>query len=198
MTSDAKHAVDRILDAVRTLLDESGIHSLTYREVAKTAGMSAGTVAYYFSSRGALREAALERHHDRVQEILQPLLDAKRTPVVEDGPSVVKMMVHYAFQNRSEIRLRLATWAAAWMLPAARREQVDGLLSRIAGIEWSADWSVEERRIVTRCMVFGAQHLAALNDEDLFRLVGTDDRTVAVTRVADALSRAVAVLVTEK
>ena len=45
MPATAEHAIDRILDAVRSLR-AGGDSALSYRTIARKAGLSSGTVSY--------------------------------------------------------------------------------------------------------------------------------------------------------
>jgi AcrR family transcriptional regulator len=49
----------QILDAARAVIDEEGIEQTTLRKVAERAGVSHGTIAYYFQSRKQLIDASL-------------------------------------------------------------------------------------------------------------------------------------------
>ena len=54
-----------LVDAAITVVAESGLRHLTYRAVAREAGVSHALVAHHFGSRDALIEAAVERALER-------------------------------------------------------------------------------------------------------------------------------------
>ncbi len=85
--------------------------------------------------------------------------------------------------------MRLATWTASWGLPPSRRANVDALLSRASQLDWAFDWDIKQRRVVTQCITFGAQQLAALSDEELMAIVGTDTVEEAVECVIDTIGK---------
>ncbi|WP_040510383.1 TetR/AcrR family transcriptional regulator [Gordonia soli] len=52
----------RLLDAAIELIATKGLHALTLRDVAKTAGMSLGSTTYHFADRTLLIGAAVQRY----------------------------------------------------------------------------------------------------------------------------------------
>lgn len=54
-----------LVDAAIAVVAESGLRNLTYRSVARRAGVSHALVAHHFGSRDALIEAAVERALER-------------------------------------------------------------------------------------------------------------------------------------
>ena len=54
---------------------------------------------------------------------------------------------------------------------------------------WGAGWSEQDRRVIVQCLTWGAQHFAALEDEDLVALVRASGRVEAQAAVSDALAR---------
>lgn len=182
---ESAHSVDRIVSALRALLGRMGVGDLSYRSVAKEAGLSTGTVAYYFESRAALLEAALDRHHDRVANIVRPLLLGEGRNAGEHA----RALTHYAFANQADIRLRLAAWTESWSLPRGRLTIVAALLSRVAAIPWSTGWTERDKRILVQGVVYAVQHFAALSDTELSRMVGEDDPALARAAVVEAIGR---------
>ena len=55
---------EAILAAVRKVLEERGKRGTSVRRVAEAAGLSLGSVQYYFSTRAALIAAALAQNTD--------------------------------------------------------------------------------------------------------------------------------------
>tara|TARA_B100001750_G_scaffold237761_1_gene243366 strand:+ start:3926 stop:4534 length:609 start_codon:yes stop_codon:yes gene_type:complete len=184
MPATAEHAIDRILDAVRSLR-AGGDSALSYRTIARKAGLSSGTVSYYFASRAALLEAALDRHHARVAELLSPFLDKAG---LGPGP-LARRLTKYAFANQGDIRLRLSAWVESWSLPATRRANVDQVLRRI-GERFPLDrWTKEEQRVIVQSLGWGAQRFAALTDEELCIYVGVDDPAEAQRIVVETMGK---------
>lgn len=62
---------DRILDALKQLLDERTIQNISVSDIAKAAGMGKGSIYYYFPSKEAILDALIERNYE------MPLTTAK-------------------------------------------------------------------------------------------------------------------------
>ena len=73
---------DKILEAARALVEESGRHSLSFRKVAERAGVSVGSVQYYFSAMEQLLDALTDPWHDGLNRILQSAM--AELPSAED------------------------------------------------------------------------------------------------------------------
>ncbi|MEM9068273.1 MAG: TetR/AcrR family transcriptional regulator [Myxococcota bacterium] len=185
MQQQESHPVDRIVGAVHSLLVSGGARAVSYRSVAKQAGLSAGTVTYYFASRARLLEAALDRYHDRVDATVRALVSGPRFK-----PSTcARELTRYVFQNRSDVRLRLASLLDGWGLPIQRRVFANRLLAKVSHYEWREDWTEEEKRIVIQGLVYAAQLFAALSAEDLEAIVGVDDYEEASDLVIETIGK---------
>jgi AcrR family transcriptional regulator len=62
---------DKILEAARALVEEHGRQSLSFRKVAERAGVSVGSVQYYFSAMEQLLDALTDPWHEGIQRIFQ-------------------------------------------------------------------------------------------------------------------------------
>ena len=184
-TDDSPHAIDRILDAVRSLRTGVGDGSLSYRTIARRAGLSSGTVSYYFTSRAALLEAALDRHHARVAEMLLLFLDQ----VTPSAGTMARQLAKYSFSNQSDIRLRLAAWVESWSLPTERRANVDHWLRRIAERFPLEHWTSAEQRVIVQGLSWATQRFAALSDDELCMYVGVEDRDEAERIVIETMGK---------
>ncbi len=76
---------NRILDALKTLLEKKELNSISVSEIAQTAGIAKGSIYYYFSSKDAIIEALVERSYASSIDTARHL--AKQT----DIPSFTRM-----------------------------------------------------------------------------------------------------------
>lgn len=186
--ADADHSIDRIIDAVRDLVVNGGISKISYRSVARAAGLSLGTVTYYFRSRNELMEAVLERHHRLAVQIARPIASNLHAVPTRALAAVLRRLVRHSLDNRSEVRLRISSWAQHWSLPRVRREELDDLLSRATSREWAYPGDAVERRIIIQAVNYGVQHLTAMTDEDLMNITGVDDVETARRQLSDTVA----------
>lgn len=180
-----RHPVDRILDAVRRLGAEAGVASLSYRSVARLARMGSGTVSYYFPSKSQLVEAVLDRFHRGVDDEIARFLASDRWHAGE----FARHMTTHAFGSRDDIRLRLAAWVQAWGLPPNRLNAADRWLTRLVSQPWRSSWNTHERRVLIQSFVWAVQRFASVSDEELVRLVGTEDSKRARAIVVETMGR---------
>lgn len=190
MEPERPHAIDRIVAASRALLASEGVAGLSYRAVAREAGVSAGTVAYYFESRADLLEAALDRHHDRLAELAAPLL-ALTPDQLGANLDAVGALVRFAFESRDDVRLRLATWISSWELPSRRSDAVSALLVKATARLGSDRWSDAERRVIMQALVYATQRFAASSSNDLRAVTGLEQDDAARELVEKTLTRVV-------
>ena len=76
---------DKILEAAHQLVDELGRQALSFRKVAARAGVSVGTVQYYFSSMDQLLDALTDPWHDGLTRILKSTVEALPTAGDREG-----------------------------------------------------------------------------------------------------------------
>jgi AcrR family transcriptional regulator len=188
---DGTHPVDRILEAVRSMRAGARGSNLSYRAIAKRAGLSSGTVSYYFSSKATLLEAALDRYHLGITEILRPWMRS-RAP---DPGRMARQLARYLFRHEDDVRLRLAAWVESWGLPEERLADVDRWLTLVERAPWMNQWSPTEKRVIVQSMVWAAQRFAALSEHERAVILGVDDpdeaRAVVIEtmgKLADALA----------
>tara|TARA_B100001750_G_scaffold213399_1_gene195853 strand:+ start:823 stop:1431 length:609 start_codon:yes stop_codon:yes gene_type:complete len=181
LTAEA-HPIDRILEVVTG--HEGG--GLSVRAIARKAGLSPGTVTYYFASRSALMDAALERYHSVISDLVEGWMRKKGKA---RAGVLVEQLVGHLFHSRSDVRRRIGTWVESWSLPQRRQRQMEHLLDITTREPWGAGWSEQDRRVIVQCLTWGAQHFAALEDEDLVALVRASGRVEAQAAVSDALAR---------
>lgn len=87
----------RIAEAAITVLGRHGSRGLTHRAVDSTAGLSTGSTSYYFRSRAALLEAAVQRLEQLDVAALEPADD-------EDTDDLLARVVADALQGAGRVR----------------------------------------------------------------------------------------------
>lgn len=101
---------EQILSAVITLLGRSGLAGVSVRSVAREAGVAHGLVAYYFTDKNGLIEAALRRFETEDLALLEP--DTRREPGAQLR-QVLKRILVPEFLTTEYLSLRLQLWALA-------------------------------------------------------------------------------------
>ena len=81
---------DKILEAARALVEEHGRQALSFRKVAERAGVSVGSVQYYFSAMGQLLDALTDPWHEGLTTIIQGVI--KELPTAADRQSLLVEM----------------------------------------------------------------------------------------------------------
>src|SRR4051794_825808 len=105
--TDPAETVERIVAATHAVLDREGLEAISLRKVAREAGMSAGTVSYYFTSADALWEACLSAHYERVDAFALRYfaeLESER-PAHETLRAAVRDAFYFALDERTMLRL---------------------------------------------------------------------------------------------
>src|SRR5205807_2144074 len=113
-----------ILAAARTAILGKGLASISVREIAREAGISSGTLTYYFPSIDELLTAVLRAESARFNDARAQVL-AGRGSALEGLLGLGDRL----FQERAEVREYWALWLDHW----ARAAHHPGLAS------WQAD-----------------------------------------------------------
>lgn len=101
---------EQILDATCAVIAEAGLGSLRVSDVAKTAGVSTGTVHYYFVSKNDLVNAAFEFNFSNSLQRRQWLLYSNEDPV-----SLLRHIVDSYLPGEDGTTLRAwRVWADLW------------------------------------------------------------------------------------
>jgi AcrR family transcriptional regulator len=97
--ADARANRDRILDVAEEVFGKGG-ESASTEEVARLAGVGAGTVFRHFPTKAALLEAVLVRRLDRLREQAESLLDA-----ADPGQALRGLFGHLAAHAAAKIAI---------------------------------------------------------------------------------------------
>ena len=92
---------NKILDALKELLETKELSTISVSEIAQTAGIGKGSIYYYFSSKDAILEALVARSYK------EPLNTAKQLAVQTDISPFTRMaMIFQACRNSSAAFLK--------------------------------------------------------------------------------------------
>jgi AcrR family transcriptional regulator len=133
-TKDANSAetYGAILRAARELIFAEGLDGATHismRRIASLAGVSFGTLSYYFPTKEELLERCLDGHYERVDKLVEEVLEhTKSTLSTAGGVDLVALMAdatrrfyRLSAADRAELLLRSATNAERGGLHPERR-----------------------------------------------------------------------------
>lgn len=93
---------EKILEALKTLLETKKISQISVSEIAQTAGIGKGSIYYYFSSKEAIFDALMAKSYEEPLATAKEL--AKRTDI---SPFVRMAMIFQACRNSSAAFLKI-------------------------------------------------------------------------------------------
>lgn len=177
------HSVDRIRAAIDEILATVGADGLTFRSVASQSGLSVGSVAYYFESRNALLQFALEPHHRQVASSMGPTGNIEQPMAIQLG----RALTEFAFVNRDEVRTQLLCFVEAWDITTLPHLRAG--LDAAARIEGGSEHDASDRKCEALLLALGLQHIAAMQPDQLADVLGLEDDRAAAARVVAAVVR---------
>jgi len=124
---------NRVLEAARELFDTQGYQGTTIREIARSAGVSVGSVFTTFASKGEILSQVMEARLDGLYAELDRVAPYLRGPTVDRLRTIYAIM--FAFEApRTKLFLSHIAAAYDWTLPASarpygRNQRIRGLLN---------------------------------------------------------------------
>ena len=192
--ADSAVTWDRIVVAAQAEIFENddGMPDVSLRRVASAAGVSLGTVHYYFLTKEALLEACLDGYYERLAALVGELLTlgAARTPETKAPRDVVSHAVRriyrFACQERAFLRLRMATNATRGQFHPERQAQIVGpvLDTVVATLGPLVALDADEVRLVVQTVTYVVVRYALASPADLGFITGLGDG-VAAERVEE-------------
>ena len=190
MSSDSQAAV-RISEAVFQIVAGQGLERATVREVARSAGVSIGTVQYYFPTKDAMLAGAFADVVRRVRERLKTL---ELGPDSEDNVLVVlKQILPLDRDREQEARVQLAFAVRALHEPALAviQHQVLGELhDALSQVLSSAGSTAQDSRL--------AAHVALAAADGLTLHALSTPRWMTTETMTEALQLALRALATDR
>lgn len=118
----------RLVDATHRVVAESGVPAITFRSVAKMAGVSLGTVSYHFSDKIELMQAAISYSRDRFRSRCMMTWSRARAGQDLAGclAELTELLTH---KTRDELLVDYELFLAAF----------DNAATRPLAVDWSQD-----------------------------------------------------------
>lgn len=118
----AKETVRIIVAAATQILHKEGLDGLTTNRVAKTAGVSIGSVYQYFPNKNAILSAVADQQRDLLEQNLQQLLKASEGVPTEQ---LIPAMIRGMFALRSQHHMLHTLAGRSLELPGALDRRLD-------------------------------------------------------------------------
>ncbi|MDI1446676.1 TetR/AcrR family transcriptional regulator [Polyangium sp. 6x1] len=168
---------NRIVSAARQELVETddGDVDVSVRQVATRAGVSLGTIHYYFPTKESLLEACLDTYYERFGALVVELAPLTTQTDTRAGiEQAVRRIYCFAVAERQSLKLRAKLNAELGRLEPQRARHVrgpmlDGFASLIGNM---GGLGVAEARLTIQTMTGVIMHLALLADADLEQIAG--------------------------
>lgn len=173
----------RILEAALAEIRERGAHQVSFRAVAARAGLSTGTVQYYFGSKDELLEMCLDGYHKRLSQVVERLLaigvkaageGAEPEPIVDEA---VRTLMHFVETENALVALRLALNESQGELPPPRQKPILGaMLHRIAEVlaRIGVPLETDDLVLTTQAMTAVVVRYVRLSDGEREAMLGPD------------------------
>ncbi len=98
------HLREALLEAADTLLIEGGLEALSWREIARRAGVSSGAPYHHFTDKAALVRALTQQHLERLDERFRAVVRRQPDPVLQLRELGLEYVV-YALDHPAAFRL---------------------------------------------------------------------------------------------
>lgn len=192
--ADSAATFDSIVRAGLELLYETDdVKALSLRKAAARAGVSHGTIQYYFSNKEELLEACLDAYYSRLAEFGQELIQYVNQ-TADDSAAIIEELVRRSWRfvrsERTMMRLRLVTNATRGELHPDRQPHFLGSLVRAAAktIAPHTPLGLVEAGLVVQSMSMLLVRFAIFSDSEVLHLTG-ESGVAGEKRVEDFLIR---------
>ena len=182
--SDSAKIQERILSAAIDSLESVGPSAITMRQIAKAAGLSLGTVHYYFPNKDALLEAVFDQllanAYALRDELVRALLGTAGTPAAL-LESAVRVAYRTTLRMRAASRLMQIMALDQGFIPHRRRAEEELVLGALSELAARTDIAAPvQARLLIKTLLFCTGRYATLNMDELRRVTGlpssvTDD-----------------------
>lgn len=196
--ADSAATFDRIVSAALEILEETvPRHSISMRRVAERAGVSLGTLQYYFETKERLLEACLDGYYRELAVHAQQLLADFAAGPVPAGETAIRgavaSMYRFIKRHRALIELRLTTNAMRGELAPERQAEFMGKVIREAADVLAPHVEIEreELRPTIQLLATSIIRMALLSPGERIALTGSDDDETLAAFVERAACRLV-------
>lgn len=184
--ADSAKTYDQILAAALAEIAETDPPTkVSVRKVAERAGVSLGTLQYYFQKKDDLLEACLDDYYQRLRGLAKELM---QTAVTSDPPlagrafvePAVRAFHRFTRENRGLLHLRLITNVINGELPERRRNSMLGqqLGSAVKLIAPGVGIPTEDIALTVQLFAIGLSRVALMSDDERELLMGSTDDDV--------------------
>jgi AcrR family transcriptional regulator len=178
--ADSEDTWFRIVAAAREELvdDEQGGIDVSVRSVATNAGVSLGTIHYYFPTKESLLEACLDAYYEALgkvaAEVATRIQSATRETAKEAIGEGVRSIYRFELSERARLRLRATNNAHRGRLHPDRHLHVRGpyLDTFTALLAPLVDADAEEIRLTFQTLTFSVMQYVLLSDEEIVQIAG--------------------------
>lgn len=181
--TESKGPSEKILAAARVVIEEEGADSFSLRAVAAKAGVSLGTVTYYYPNRAALVEACLESlhalHHEAIDLVSRGIKDGRS--FAEMASELVDGLFPRLLDEREWIRVRMLSILKDDGLPERQRKRVltPAVELGAAQLEATTKLNTTEARMMVNALIFVVSRFAILSPVELLLLTQEEDLNAA-------------------
>jgi len=98
---------DALIDTALSMLDETGLESITLRELTSRLGASRTAVYRHFDSKEHLFQAVILKGFNKLDEVLKPVLLDRSKDVKQQLYAMGKAYIDFALQNKPLYRIML-------------------------------------------------------------------------------------------
>lgn len=181
--ADSAKTYDRILAAALAEIRAAELPTeISMRQVAEGAGVSLGTLQYYFAKKADLLEACLDDYHHRLQAVVKGLMESA---FASDPPlagrkliePAVRAFYRFTRENRGLLHLRLITNVMNGEMPERRRNSMMSHQIGAAVSVLSPQVAVASGDIALSVQLFavGLTRVALMSEDEREALMGTTD-----------------------
>jgi AcrR family transcriptional regulator len=193
--ADSAETLERIINATHAVLENEGLDAISLRKVAREAGVSVGTVGYYFTSADALWDACLEAHYERVHAFaLRYFVALEQGGVAREIlPAAVRDAYFFALDERPMLRLVLALSARRGGLSDRHRERRAAMLRGLAA-RWPPTGLGRDLVLGFQTLVYATARYACSSVEERLAVTGAATEAAADEAIARHLAQSAKML----
>jgi len=184
--ADSAKTYDAILAAALREIDATDPPTgISVRKVAERAGVSLGTLQYYFAKKADLLEACLDDYHERLRGLATSLM---QKALGSDPPlagrafveTVVRAFHRFTRENRGLLHLRIITNVVNGELPERRRNSMLGqqLGSAVKVLAPDVGIPAEDIALTVQVFAIGLSRVALMSDDEREMVMGSTDDEV--------------------